>query len=83
MNSVVSKNMTRHQLSLVEHALRHVSRIEQADWDEIPLELHSSFAKYMRRDAWTGRPDLLTLREAALIIVRDAIARTGEFQIEE
>jgi hypothetical protein len=83
VHSVVSKNMTHHQISLVEHALRHLSRIEQADWEEIPLELHPSFAKYMCRDAWTGRSDLLTLREAALMILRDAITRTGEFQVEE
>jgi hypothetical protein len=33
----------------------------------------------MCRDVWTGQSDLLTLREAALMIVRDAITRTGEF----
>jgi hypothetical protein len=81
--SVVSKGMTHHQILLVEHALRQVSKIEQDGWEEIPLELHASFAKYMRSDAWTGLSDLLTLREAALMIVRDAIARTGEFRAEE
>jgi hypothetical protein len=36
-----------------------------------------------RRDAWTGQPDLLTLREAALMIIRAVITRTGEFGDEE
>jgi hypothetical protein len=83
VHSVDSKSMTRHQILLVEHALRQVSKIEQDGWDDIPLELHASFAKYMGSDAWTGLCDLLTLREAALMIVRDAIARTGEFRVEE
>ena len=46
------------------------------------MDLHPSFAKYMGEEVWTGRPDLLSLREAALMIVRDAIARTGEFSDE-
>ena len=83
MHSVDSKSMTQHQISLVEHALRQISRIEQTGWDGIPLDLHPSFAKYMCRDVWTGQSDLLTLREAALMIVRDAITRTGEFGDEE
>jgi hypothetical protein len=33
----------------------------------------------MCRDAWTGLSDVLALREAALLIIRDAITRTGEF----
>jgi hypothetical protein len=37
----------------------------------------------MCRDVWTGHSDLLTLREASLMIVRDAITRTGEFGDEE
>jgi hypothetical protein len=81
--SVDSKSMSQHQISLVEHALRQVSKIEQAGWDAIPRDLHPSFAKYMCRDVWTGQSDLLTLREAALMIVRDAITRTGEFGDEE
>lgn len=83
VNSVDSKVMTEHQISLVEYALRQISKIEQSGWDEIPLDLHSSFAKYMCRDVWTGQCDLLTLREAALMIIRDAITRTGEFGDEE
>jgi hypothetical protein len=80
VHSVVSTNMTAHQISLVEQALRQVFRIEQTGWDGIPLEFHPSFEKYMCRDIWTGQCDLLTLREAALLIVRDAITRTGEFR---
>jgi hypothetical protein len=37
----------------------------------------------MDEEVWTGLPDLLTLRQAALMIIRDAIARTGEFGDEE
>ena len=71
--------MRPHQILLVEHALRQLSRVEQTGWDAIPEQLHSSFARYMNRDVWTGECDLMTLREAALLIVRDAITRTGEF----
>jgi len=76
------KSMSQHRILLLEHALRQVSKIEQAGWDEIPLDLHPSFAKYMGEEVWTGRPDLLNLREASLMIIRDAIARTGEFSEE-
>ena len=81
--SVDFKSMTQHQISLVECALRQIARIEQVSWGAIPLDLHLSFAKYMCRDVWTGHSDLLTLREAALMIVRDAITHTGEFGDEE
>ena len=83
VHSVVSRNFTHHQISLVEHALRHMCKIEENGWDEIPPDLHTSFSKYMCRDVWTGESDLLTLREAALLIVRDAITRTGEFGDQE
>ena len=76
-------SMSQHQILLVEHALRQLSDIDQASWDEIPMDLHPSFAKYMDEEVWTGLPDLLTLRQAALLIVRDAIARSGEFGDEE
>jgi hypothetical protein len=79
LQSAGSKGMTQDQLELVEHALREVTRIAPPSWDEIPLPLHPSFARYMGRDVWTGGNDLLTLREAALMILRDAIARTGDF----
>jgi hypothetical protein len=81
--SVDSRNMTHHQISLVEHALRQVFRIEPAEWDELPLDLQASFTRYMCRDAWTGQCDLLSLREAALLVIRDAISGTGEFGDEE
>jgi hypothetical protein len=68
---------------LVECALRQITKIEQVRWEDIPMHLHLSFTRYMCPDAWTGQPDLLTLREAALMIVRDAITRTGEFGDEE
>jgi hypothetical protein len=76
-------SMSQHQILLVEHALRQLSEIDQAHWDEIPLDLHPSFARYMDEEVWTGLPDLLTLRQAALMIIRDAIARSGEFGDEE
>jgi hypothetical protein len=79
VRSIYSNSMSQHQIQLLEHALRQVSEIDQASWDEIPADLHPSFAKYMSEEVWTGLPDLLTLKEAALMIIRDAIARTGEF----
>jgi hypothetical protein len=79
VHSINFESMTQRQISLVEHALRQVSRIDQVGWDAIPIDLHPSFAKYMGTDAWTGHSDLLTLRIAALMIIRDAIARIGEF----
>ena len=75
--------MTEHQILLVEHALRQVSKIDQPSWESIPISLHTSFAKYMCRDVWTSQSDLLCLRKAALMIIRDAITRTGEFGNEE
>ena len=83
VHSAVSRNMTHHQITLVEQALRQLTRVEPTTWDEIPLDLQLSFTKYMCRDVWTGQCDLLSLREAALMIIRDAIMRTGEFGDEE
>jgi hypothetical protein len=83
VNSIVSRSMTPHQVSLVEYALRQMCRIEDSLWDEIPLDLQASFIRYMGRDVWTGQPDLLSLQESAMLIVRDAITRTGEFGDEE
>jgi hypothetical protein len=76
---VFSATMSEHQISLLEHALREVSQIEPAHWDEIPRNLQHAFETHMEKDPWTGLPDLLTLPEAALLIIRDAIAHTGEF----
>lgn len=56
--------------------------MEDRGWDAIPPDLRVSFAKYMGEEVWTHLPDLLSLREAALMIIRDAIARTGEFSPE-
>lgn len=83
VHSVHSRSMSQHQISLLEHALRQVSKIEPACWDEIPPDLHASFTRYMGEEVWTGLPDLMTLRQAALLIIRDAIMRTGEFSDEE
>ena len=83
VHSVNSSSMSQHQISLLEHALRQVSKIEPVGWDEIPADLHASFARYMCEEVWTGLPDLMTLRQAALMIIRDAIMRTGEFGEEE
>jgi hypothetical protein len=33
----------------------------------------------MSKEVWIGGPDLFDLRHAAVMIVRDAIARMGEF----
>jgi hypothetical protein len=79
LHSVHSKTLSQHQLSLLDHALRELSRIEPVGWGEIPMDLHISFANYMEREPWTGLPDLTTLREAALMIIRDAITHAGEF----
>jgi hypothetical protein len=71
--------MSRHQLDLLEHALCELEHFEPKGWDRMPTDLRPSFAQYMSQDVWTGGPDLFDLRHAALMIVRDAIARTGEF----
>jgi hypothetical protein len=80
---VYSTGMSQHQISLLEHALREVSNIEPCGWDVIPSDLQRSFETRMGRDAWTGLPDLMTLREAALTVVLEAIAHTGEFAYDE
>ena len=74
-----SFSMTRRQIELLEHALRLVAKLSETGWDSIPAEMRPSFARYMSKDCWTGRSDLLDLRLAALMIVRDAIVRAGEF----
>jgi hypothetical protein len=80
---VRSRGMTQNQIDLVEHALRQVCSILDSGWNTIPMELHPFFVKYMCKDVWTGRSDPLTLREAALMVIRDAITRSGEFADEE
>ena len=79
VNSVYPKRMSQEQISLLYHALRLAFKMDQARWSEIPLEARISLAKYMGEDVWTHLPDVLALREAAVMIVRDAIARIGEF----
>jgi hypothetical protein len=81
--SVRSKGMTQNQIDLVEHALRQVTNILESGWDTIPMGLHPCFVKYMCKDVWTGQSDPFTLREAALLVIRDAITRSGEFAEEE
>lgn len=82
VHSVHPKGMSRHQLTLLERALLVLSKLDEGGWQEMPLDLRVSFAKYMDAEAWTHMPDLLTLREASLKILRDAIAHTGEFSPE-
>jgi len=77
-----SRSMSQHQISLLQRALLIVAKIDEGGWHEIPEDLRIPFAKYMDPEAWTHLPDLLSLREAALMVVRDAIARTGEFAPE-
>jgi len=77
--TVLRARMTQMQLDVVEHALRCLTDVSACGWDSIPAELHPYFAKYMDRDVWTGQSDLKSLREAALLIIRDAITQSGEF----
>lgn len=79
LQSIHSQAMTPNQIQLVEHALRIVSRISPPDWSEIPIHLQPCFAKYMDREVWAGGPDLLSLSDAALMVLRDAITASGEF----
>jgi hypothetical protein len=79
VNSAQTNCMSQRQIALLDRALAILSKLDEGGWHEIPLDLRVSFAKYMEPDMWTRLPDVLTLREAALMIVRDAIARTGEF----
>ena len=74
---------TQGKIELLEHALRQLTGISRSGWHDIPRHLHPAFAKYMSRDVWTGESDPLTLSEASLMIVRDAITRTGEFANDE
>jgi hypothetical protein len=82
VRSVNSKSLSQYQISLLERALLLLAKMDEGGWHEMPLDLRVSFAKYMHPEVWTHLPDLLTLREAALQIVRDAIARVGEFTPE-
>jgi len=79
LQSVHPKSAAQKHIELVEHALRQVTGISRSGWQDIPEYLHPFFARYMNNDVWTDKSDLLTLSEAALMILRDAITRTGEF----
>ena len=70
------------QIVLVEHALREITNISPSGWNAMPRHLQASFIKYMSKDPWTGQPDTATLTDAALMVVRDAISRRGEFAAE-
>ncbi len=83
LQTVHFRSATQKQVELVEHALRQLTGISRSAWPEIPQYLHPAFARYMSKDTWTGEPDALTLSEAALLIVRDAIMRIGEFSNDE
>lgn len=83
LQSVHPRSATQDRLELLEHALRQLTGISRSGWHDIPQHLHPAFAKYMSKDVWTGQSDPFTLSEAALMIVRDAIARTGEFADDE
>ena len=81
--TILRPPMTQMQIDAVEHALRRLTDVSPAGWDAIPADLHPYFAKYMDRDVWTGQSDLQSLREAALLILRDAITQSGEFASDE
>ena len=83
LQTVHPRSATQKQVELMEHALRQLTGISRSAWPEIPQYLHPAFARYMSKDPWTGEPDALSLSEAALLIVRDAIMRTGEFGDDE
>jgi hypothetical protein len=71
--------MTEAQADLLECALRVLGHVSPLDWGEIPEDLRACFERYMDKDVWTGGADLETYREAAVLILRDAIAHRGEF----
>jgi hypothetical protein len=83
LQSVHPRSATQGQIELLEHALRQLTGISRSGWHDIPQHLHPAFAKYMSKDVWTGESDPLSLSEAALMIVRDAITRSGEFADDE
>jgi hypothetical protein len=83
LQAVNTRGIAKSKIELLERALRQLTGISRSGWHDIPQHLHPAFAKYMSRDVWTGESDPLTLSEASLMIVRDAIARTGEFADDE
>jgi hypothetical protein len=79
LQAVRPTSKIQSRIELLEHALRQLTGISKSSWHDIPQHLHPAFAKYMSKDVWTGESDPLTLSEASLMIVRDAITRTGVF----
>ena len=79
LQAVRPTSKIQSRIELLEHALRQLTGISRSGWHDIPQHLHPAFAKYMSKDVWTGESDPLTLSEASLMIVRDAITRTGVF----
>jgi hypothetical protein len=79
LQAVRPTSKIQSRIELLEHALRQLTGISRSGWHDIPQHLHPAFAKYMSKDVWTGESDPLTLPEASLMIVRDAITRTGVF----
>ena len=77
------RSATRSQVELVEYALRQVTGVSRSGWGDIPDHLRALFAKYMIEDIWTGASDPLSLSDASLRILRDAITRTGPFAGDE
>ena len=80
--SVNDPMMTSAQTELVETALHQLAKMDPWGWHEVPEDQRPYFAQYMDRDVWTGEVDLFTLRDAALLLIRDAIARKGAFAAE-
>jgi hypothetical protein len=83
LQGVAQETKAYSQVELVEQALRQLTGISRSGWHDIPYDLRASFSRYMTKDAWTGVSDPLSLPEAALLIVRDAITKTGEFAPDE
>jgi hypothetical protein len=83
LHSVRPTSTSQSRAVLLEHALRQLTGISRSGWHDIPQHLHPAFAKYMSKDVWTGESDPLTLSEASLMIVRDAIMRAGDFAADE
>ena len=73
------RKFTSLQIELVEHALRQLAGLPRTGRDSIPIELRPFFENYMEREVWAGVLDLSTLRTAALLLLRDAITRSGIF----
>lgn len=67
------------QIELLETALRQLTKIPRSGWETIPEAQRRYFAQYMEKEVWAGGVDLMTVRDAALRLIRDAVARTGAF----